>query len=229
MYAARIFRCIQSPFNLSASFILTAFIIMQLTANFTLALEKAPNFTLTDIEGEVFSLSDYQGAVVILDFFATYCAPCIDEIPHLRAIFNDYNRSQLVILSVGVNPSESDALLKDFAQAQNMVWRVARDSIQVSDEYGVSYIPTLVIVDSDGYRRFSHVGLTAESVLRNEVDSLLSGGENNGNGDSNGSSNGLPLNLILVTAAGISILLIIGLVVVGRSQGWDKPAKKRRS
>ena len=216
---------LQSPFKCSVLLIFLIFAVLVLADDMTLALEKAPSFTLADVEGGEFSLSDYSGTTVILDFFATWCGPCVQEIEHLRTLHGEYSADQLVIISIGVDQTESDALLKDFAQDHDMEWRVARDTEQVSDMYGVSLIPHLVIVDSDGYKRYTHVGLTGESTLKNEVESLLSGDGTNGNGD----LGGLSIYQISAIVAGVGVLLIVALVIVGRSLGWGKPAKERHS
>lgn len=192
----------------------------------TFALEKAPSFSLVDVENEEFSLSDYSGSNVILDFFATTCPPCVEEIVHLRKLHDEYSADQLVIISIGVYQSESDSLLKSFAQDHDMEWRIARDTEQVSEMYGVQFIPHLVIVDSEGYERYNHVGVTSESILKNELESLLLGGDGSNGDDGLG---GLSIYHVLAIIAGIGILLIVALVVVGRSFGWGKPAKKRHS
>jgi peptidylprolyl isomerase len=137
------------------------------------ALEEAPNFSLVDIEGEEFSLTDYLGKVVILNFFATWAAPCVQEIQNLRLVYDEYVAAPIAIISIGVYPSESDAVLRDFTQAHNIEWRVARDTAQVCDAYSVSFIPHQAIIDSLGYKRYVHVGLTDVQTLKNEVDYLL--------------------------------------------------------
>ena len=105
-----------------------------------------------------------------------------------------------------------------------MKWTVARDTDQVSDKYGVSAIPHLVVIDVEGYKRHDHVGLTGESTLRQEIDSLLSG---NGNGDSNAGHHGPPYTLIAAIVVGIIVFLVIGIVVAGKILGWSEAPKKR--
>lgn len=133
------------------------------------AQEIAPDFNLTDIDGIQFSLSDYTEKVVLLDFFATWCGPCISEIPHLKSLHEKFGED-LVIISISVSPSSDtvESLLR-FRQEHEMNWIIARDTIGVSDKYGVQYIPTLVIVDQEGYIQHRHVGLTEESVLHGEI------------------------------------------------------------
>jgi peroxiredoxin len=205
--------------------------------------EKAYDFTLTDIDGNSFSLSGCPAKVVLIDFFGKtasgdWCDPCIKMIPVLSSLYGDYGRDQLEIISI---TPESEAALRDFAQEQNMIWIAASDpGGQISSNYDIKYIPTLFMIDSDGYIRNKHVGVTGESTLRSEIDSLLSGGENgepNGhpNGDSNGDSDGDPggarpwISIELVGIIGVAVVcfLIIGIVVAGQALEWSKPAKKR--
>jgi len=145
-------------------------IVFILGANPVFGKEKAPIFTLVDINGEQFSLSDHLGKVVLLDFFATWCAPCVEEISALRRLYGEYPHHQLEMISMS---AESEAVLRDFAQEQNMEWIVAPDpGGQINNQYGVQAIPTLLIVDADGYIRYKHVGLTEESTLRSEINLL---------------------------------------------------------
>ncbi|MDH5663659.1 MAG: TlpA family protein disulfide reductase [Candidatus Bathyarchaeota archaeon] len=193
--------------------------------------EEAPNFTLVDINGEQFSLSDHLGKVVLLDFFATWCGPCISEIEHLKSLYNKYSPDQLVILSISVDPnSDTVQILQNFAQQYEIAWTVARDTTNVADKYGVSPIPHLVMVDTEGYKIHDHVGLTGETTLRSEIDSLLSG---TGNGDSNGDSDtgqtGPPYTLIAIIGGAVIVFLVVGIVVAGRLLGWSEPSKKRGS
>jgi cytochrome c biogenesis protein CcmG/thiol:disulfide interchange protein DsbE len=197
---------------------------------------KAHDFTLVDINGNTFSLSGCPAKVVLIDFFGTTCIPCITVIPALRSLYSEYSRAQLEIISIS---SEGEALLRDFAQEQNMIWIVASDpGGQISRDYDIKYIPTLFTIDSDVYIRHKHVGITEESTLRSEINSLLSetgNGDSNGNpnGDSNGDSDtgqtGLPYTLIAIIVGAVIVFLVVGIVVAGQLLGWSEPAKKRRS
>jgi thiol-disulfide isomerase/thioredoxin len=110
-----------------------------------------PLYVLTD---SVFS--EFRGKVVVVDCFATWCQPCLQEIPHLAQINEKYNSSEVVVISVG-SSGDSAIKLRQFKQDHNMTWRVARDTVGVLDKYNVEYIPTLVIL-SQGCCSFSKIG-----------------------------------------------------------------------
>jgi hypothetical protein len=97
---------------------------------------------------------------------------------------------------------------------------VARDTANVAYRYGVSPIPHLVIVDAEGYKRHDHIGLTGESTLRSEIDSLLS---EIGNGDSNGDpdtgQNEPPYTIIAAIGVGVIVFLVVGIIVARKLLG----------
>jgi peroxiredoxin len=214
-----------------AVFFLLLTIVFALGADPVVGKEKAPNFTLVDINGEQFSLSDHLGKVVLLDFFATWCIPCISQIEHLKGLYNDYSPDQLVILSIGVDPYRDTVQdLQSFAQLNEMTWTVACDTDNVAYKYGVSPIPHLVIVDAEGYKRHSHIGLTAESTLRSEIDSLLSEIRNgDSNGDPDTGQTEPPYTIIVAIGVIVIVFLVVGIIVARKLLGRSKPTKKRRS
>jgi len=213
------------------AFFLLLTIIFALGADPVAGKEKAQNFTLVDINGEQFSLSDHLGKVVLLDFFSTWCGPCILEIEHLKGLSDDYSPEQLVILSISVDPySDTVQVLQSFAQQHEMTWTVARDTANVAYKYGVSPIPHLVIVDAEGYKKHNHIGLTAESKLRSEIESLLTEIENgDSNGDPDTGQTEPPYTLIAAIGVGVIVFLIVVVVVARKLLRGSEPAKKRRS
>jgi len=132
---------------------------------------NASSFTLTDTDGNNFSLLDFRGKVVVLDLMATWCGPCVQEIPHLKEVQQHYG-DNVVILSISVG-GDSDQGLRDFKADQGATWRFAIDTDNVATKYDVLYIPTLVIIDKNGDIQFTHVGTTPSSTLIEEIDGLL--------------------------------------------------------
>lgn len=137
------------------------------------AQEVAPDFTLTDIDGVEFSLGDYRGKVVLLDFFDTLCGECREEIPHLKSLHVEFG-DDLVIISISVSLSfDTVEKLQQFRNEHEIDWILARDTIGIYDDYDAQYIPTLVIIDQEGYIQQRHVGLKGESVLQQEIYEII--------------------------------------------------------
>ena len=116
--------------------------------------------------------SEFTGRVVVVDCFATWCEPCKIEFPHLAQIHNRYNSSDVVVISVG-SVGDSDTELREFKRDYDLTWLVARDTVGVFDKYGITAIPTIIILDLSGnvYRR--HEGVTDTATLSAEIDEIL--------------------------------------------------------
>ncbi len=134
---------------------------------------KAPKFTLTDVDGQRFSLSDYRGRPILLQFMATWCPSCNIEVDRLKEIQRRYGE-EVAIISIGVDPTESDKRLKEFSEKRGAQWRFARDTMALTQRYGVTSIPTIVMIDREGYIRFVNTeSLMPLSRMREEIDKLL--------------------------------------------------------
>ena len=120
------------------------------------------------------NLDEFRGKIVIVDFFATWCNPCKQEIPELAEIHSKYNSSQVVIISVAPE-SEDDTKLRKFKKDYSMTWLVARDTVNLFNKFGIQVIPTIVILDGQGEVQFTKEGLTSASELSSVIDSLLGG------------------------------------------------------
>lgn len=134
----------------------------------------APNFMLSDVRGETFSLSDFKGKVVVLDFMATWCSACKEEVSHLRDLSEEYS-AQVTIITISVDPTlDTTERLQKFVGDHAITWYVARDTANVNRDYGISVIPALVIIDQNGYIRARFEDVTPASALSKEIDKLLS-------------------------------------------------------
>lgn len=137
-------------------------------------LTIAPVFTLPKVGGGSVSLSDYDGKVLVLDFMATWCGPCVTEIAHLKEIDSSYGNG-VAIVSIDVDREEDEALLASFAAEHAITWPILRDTqgVASASAYSASSIPTLVIINQDGYVKERFVGVTESSTLKSVIDSIL--------------------------------------------------------
>jgi thiol-disulfide isomerase/thioredoxin len=119
----------------------------------------APAFAVTTMDGQRVSLDDMQGKVVLIDFWATWCGPCREALPHIRQIAQKFQGQPLVVLSVSLDDSE--AKWKDFVAKNGMTWLQYRDGGfegSVAKMFGVNAIPHTFTIDADGVLQDEHVG-----------------------------------------------------------------------
>lgn len=119
----------------------------------------APAFAVTTIDGQHISLDDLQGKVVLLDFWATWCEPCREALPHLREVAKKFEGQPLVVLSVSLDSDEQK--WKDFVGKNGMTWLNYRDggfTGPVSRLFDVNAIPHTFTIDRDGVLQDEHIG-----------------------------------------------------------------------
>lgn len=119
----------------------------------------APAFTITAMDGQRISLDDLEGKVVLMDFWATWCGPCREALPHIQKIAQKFQGEPLVILSVSLD--KDDAKWKDFVAKNNMTWLQYRDGGfegSLSRLFGVNAIPHTFTIDADGVLQDERVG-----------------------------------------------------------------------
>ncbi len=119
----------------------------------------APPFAITTTEGRVLAMDDLQGKVVLLDFWATWCEPCREAMPHIRNVAKKFQGQPLVILSVSLDDDEEK--WKAYIAKNEMNWPQYRDggfTGPVARMFGVTAIPHTFTIDSDGVLQEEHVG-----------------------------------------------------------------------
>ncbi len=138
--------------------------------------KKAANlsFKLQTIGGGEVRLSDYKGQVILLNFWATWCAPCRKEIPWLSELHDEYRERGLVVLGVSVD--ESVPLIKPFIETLRVSYPVVigKDREDVKEAFGpLLGFPTSVLVTRDGMICARHTGITSKARLDQEITALL--------------------------------------------------------
>jgi len=119
----------------------------------------APAFALTTLDGQHISMDDLQGKVVLLDFWATWCSPCREALPHLRNIAKKFEGQPLVVLSVSLDANEEQ--WKKFVAENQMTWLQYRDggfTSPISTMFGVTAIPHTFTIDAEGVLQDEHIG-----------------------------------------------------------------------
>lgn len=130
-------------------------------------LSQAPDFTLASKSDGNIRLKEQIGSVVLINFWASWCGPCREELPLLEKLQQDYADLGFTILAVNVDkdPAKADILLDDIAVS----FPVLLDTeAKVSKLYDVSAMPTTVIVDRDGNQRLLHKGYKNGDVAKYE-------------------------------------------------------------
>lgn len=111
--------------------------------------EPAPDFTLEAPDGSTVKLSDFAGRPVILNFWATWCAPCQIEMPYLQAAHTEHADKGLVVL--GVDVGEQTSVVQPYLEERSLTFPVALDlNSRVSELYRVFSFPTTYLIDRDG-------------------------------------------------------------------------------
>ncbi len=130
----------------------------------TLLGGPAPNFQLRDLDGKLHELREYRGEVVLLNFWATWCAPCRLEMPLLDRQSQEFADRGLVILAV--NLQETAAQIEDFVNETGILLPILLDTDgAISEAYRIMGYPSSVIVDPSGLIQVIHVGIITEPQL----------------------------------------------------------------
>jgi thiol-disulfide isomerase/thioredoxin len=116
-------------------------------------VDAAFSFSGPTIAGGKLNTADLKGKVVVVDFWATWCGPCLEELPHVTELYNKYHAKGLEIVGVSLDRSADD-LKKFLADHKEVAWtQIYEDKSPLADRFGIEAIPTVFIIDRDGILR----------------------------------------------------------------------------
>jgi peroxiredoxin len=113
----------------------------------------APDFTLTTVDGKTVTLSSLRGKPVLINFWATWCGPCFEEMPYFQELSSKWPQKGLEFLSI--DTGESASRTSGYMQANGFTFPVLVDNKgNVALKYGIMYLPTTIMIDKDGVIQF---------------------------------------------------------------------------
>jgi peroxiredoxin len=133
----------------------------------------AADFTVTDLKGKTIQLSALKGTVVLLDFWATWCPPCRQEIPHFKALDAQYRGQGLEIIGVAMDEG-GPAVVSAFVRNEGVTYPVAMGDSQLAQAYGgIRGLPTTFLIDRRGRIAKKYLGYQDKEVFEKEIKVLL--------------------------------------------------------
>ena len=133
-----------------------------------------PDVTLAGLDGDPIRVRAFEGEIVFINFWATWCEPCKEELPELQALHDERGTDGIRVIAV-TNPDEgqTEASIRAFVDATNLTLTVALSSdAALYDQFGVAQIPMTVIIDRAGIVRFRHIGALHDHDAAAYVDRL---------------------------------------------------------
>lgn len=134
---------------------------------------QAPDFVLQNISGQKVHLSDYNDKIVAVNFWATWCGPCVFEMPLLQELQDQYAPNLTVL---AINNQESADAVVPFIEQLGVSYEVLLDSDgSVHNKYMAFYMPTTVFIDQEGIIRSRHIGIISEEAFIGYMNELGEG------------------------------------------------------
>jgi len=126
--------------------------------------EPVPPYTATTLDGREVSLASLEGDPVVLNFWATWCAPCRRETPFLQSLYEEYGDRGLQVVGVSMDSRGSGREIRDFVERYGVTYRILHDPANRGmDAFSIMGLPATYVLDADGTIRLVRVGPVAES------------------------------------------------------------------
>jgi thiol-disulfide isomerase/thioredoxin len=138
----------------------------------------APAFATSTPDGKDISLAEFKGKVVMLDFWATWCGPCMQAIPAVQRLSEQFKDQPVAIVGVNRDKAGDDSKVRKTIERKELTFHQAMDTPgTIAKSYKISAIPALILIDKEGVVRAVHVGYGPgeEKTLAAEIQKLLKG------------------------------------------------------
>ncbi len=138
------------------------------------AYEAAPALNLNLLDGGALDLASLRGKVVVLDFWATWCVPCLSEIPMFNQLQSEHKANGMELIGVSLDEGGAE-VVKPFLKEHPMDYRqvIGDEKIAESLKIGDSSLPVAIIIDKQGRIRYRHVGVTKKEIFEANIKELL--------------------------------------------------------
>jgi len=134
--------------------------------------QVATEWRAVSIEGEEISSESSRGKVALIVYWATWCAPCLEEIPSLIAMRDEFGPQDVDIIGVSLDQPSKE--IDTFVSARDINYKIVRNTESLDKAFGpIRYIPTIVVLDRNGRVQQRYTGLVGKNVLQDQIETLL--------------------------------------------------------
>jgi len=134
----------------------------------------APSFSLTDLGGRTANLSDYRGKVVLLDFWATWCVTCEQELPELKSLHSEFKDNGFSLLAIACDDGGPE-IVANFAAKNQLPYLVLFADDETKNDYRIFGLPTKFLLDADGKIFRKYLANTSRDEIAADIKTLLKG------------------------------------------------------
>lgn len=137
--------------------------------------EMAADFTVYDLEGNPVTLSGFVGKPTVVNFWATWCMYCVEELPDFNKVYEEYkDQVNFVMVDMTDDYGETPSVAMDYVEEQSFTFPVYFDTdASAAVAYSIEGIPMTLLVDENGVLHQTHIGLMDEATLRDYIEKLI--------------------------------------------------------
>jgi thiol-disulfide isomerase/thioredoxin len=133
--------------------------------------EIAADFVLKLFDGSDFRLSDHKGKPVFINFWASWCIPCVEELPAIEQVYKEYSKKGVIFIGIAVSDTETKA--RKFIDKFKLSFLIGLDPGEIHKSYPLYGVPTTLFVDKQGKINYLHMGGVTENLIRHELDKII--------------------------------------------------------